>query len=67
MPELNKKVETYIINYVCDECGEGLMLPTGMAFYTSPLQYEHRCDNCGDTQKFHDKKYPLTQYRYIDE
>jgi len=64
---IKTKVETYIINYRCDNCNSVDMLPTGVAYYTSPLQYVHECTYCGEKHTFTDKKYPLTEYRYINE
>jgi len=62
MPERKKEVKTYKIEYVCDECGEGDMRPTGICLTSNPPQYPHTCTVCGHEKRFRDKKYPLTVY-----
>lgn len=53
------------MHYICDECGEGEMLPTGEINLTNPPKVEHKCNNCGQIQVFVDKKYPEVSYKEV--
>lgn len=54
MSEERRLVETFEEDYLCDECHEGQMRPTGMALLTNPPSYPHRCNNdlCQHIQYF---------------
>ena len=67
MPEQTHKVETYRIEYICDECRVGVMEQTGLMKPSIPPFVEHRCPICEATQWFRNKCYPITTYEYIDE
>jgi hypothetical protein len=46
MPIKEFEVRTVGIDYICDECLEGKMLPTGGSMLLSdPPQFAHQCDN----------------------
>jgi ribosomal protein S27AE len=47
MPETTNPVSSLLISYVCDECGQGGMVATGVTQEPWPAKYEHICDNCG--------------------
>lgn len=49
------------VKYVCDVCGEGEYLPTGIMLTSNPPQFPHECDSCGDSQTF-TEKYPTVRY-----
>jgi predicted RNA-binding Zn-ribbon protein involved in translation (DUF1610 family) len=62
MSEKQTPVQTVVVDYVCDSCGEGHMLPTGITLTSNPPQYPHKCDKCG-TQDVFLTRYP--QGRHI--
>jgi len=57
MSEVSKEAKTSMVRYICDECGDGEMLTTGMIYHTNPPQWEHRCNQCGTVKSF-PCKYP---------
>ena len=60
--EIKTPVNTRMVEYVCDECGEGKMLQEGesvLAIY--PPLYPHKCTNCGCIMNFY-VKYPYVEY-----
>jgi hypothetical protein len=56
--ETHTKVESFEIDYRCDECGEGMMRPTGRCMESYPPQYPHSCTVCKATKTFTNKRYP---------
>ena len=62
MPEIEYPVKAHEIDYTCDECGEGLMRPTGASLMTSPPYYPHVCTVCRKVENFRDTRYPYTVY-----
>jgi hypothetical protein len=58
------KLETYMIEQICDSCQEGMMKPTGTALMSNPPQYQHKCDKCGHITSFF-VSYPVMEYREI--
>jgi hypothetical protein len=50
--EIKKEVKTYKVEMCCDKCDSGKMLPTGRSFLTHPMQYQHACDKCENTEDF---------------
>ena len=66
--EVRFRTDTYIIEYLCDECYEGNMKPTGKMNLGSVNNFPHLCDNamCGHTQDF-EIKYPYTEYVKVIE
>ena len=40
------------VDYTCDSCKTGKMLPTGIALTCFPPLYQHKCDNCGEINSF---------------
>lgn len=64
MAEVKNKVQTYIINYVCDECYDGNMERDGNIVLTSnPPLFPHKCNRCGYKMNFIDT-YPKFVYEY---
>lgn len=67
MSERRHEVRTFVVDMLCDKCGEGYMRPEGnIVLTTYPLQYPHRCNRCGYTRSFI-KKYPYTDNEYYME
>ncbi len=65
MPEQEFDVKPIGIEYICDECGKGIMRPHGNFVLTSnPIQHPHKCHEWGHTDNF-TKKYPDIVYRSI--
>jgi hypothetical protein len=52
------------VNYICDECNKGRMIPTGAAYMCHPARYIHKCYDCGNIQEL-DYMYP--RQIYIDK
>lgn len=52
MPKIETPVGWVLEEYVCDACGKGKMIPTGMTLMSQPAQYPHRCDTCDAHQNF---------------
>ena len=50
MPEKSKPNSEVV--YICDGCGLGEMNHTGSGNYTCPIQFEHRCSQCGRVEHF---------------
>lgn len=66
MPEQETKVETVVIDYVCDKCESGIMERSGSAAYlTEPMQFPHKCNKCGFEQTFKEV-YPKVGYRRVN-
>lgn len=62
MPRNEVPAEAVIIDYICDACGNGHMLPSGMILLSDPPKYPHECNKCGAAQTF-GTKYPETLFR----
>jgi hypothetical protein len=52
---------TYMVEYLCDDCNRGGMVPTGQAIQSNPPRMMHVCQTCG-AKKFFDVMYPVIQY-----
>lgn len=63
MPEREKRVETFLVEYVCDECGRGEMVGTGLTKTVDPPLFEHKCNNCGFTADYRGVHYPGYRYK----
>ena len=61
MPEEEKEMRTFEVNYLCDECGEPVTF-TGVMLASNPPQYPHVCKACGWGGKFR-KHYPHTRLK----
>ena len=55
--EEKTKINSYQINYWCDDCHDGKMISTGQTLLIHPPRYMHECEKCG-TKKNFKKKYP---------
>ena len=66
--EVRFKTETYVVEYLCDECHEGHMRPTGKMNLGIVNNFPHVCDNsiCRATQNF-ESKYPYTEHVKVIE
>lgn len=65
MSEQKTEVRLVRVSYVCDECKNGTMVPTGMCLSSCPPQYPHKCTNCDATINFVNKRYPMLVYEDI--
>lgn len=53
MSERTWPARVVTVDYICDECGEGLMQRAdNMALMSSPPRYWHQCNKCGHRQTF---------------
>ena len=67
------ELRTYRVDFVCEMCGEGLMIYTrGPVLGESPIfpsglprQFPHQCSECGWEQYFH-STYPAFRYEDIE-
>jgi len=67
MPQKDFEVKTYKVHYICDECKQGELLPTGTCYPTNPPQYPHKCSNidyCNSARTFN-IQYPALKYEEI--
>lgn len=64
MSETKTKIQPFQIDYVCNECGEGRMRPTGLALLSHPPKYPHVCDKCGKERIFRES-YPKIVYEEV--
>ena len=64
MGEMEQEVKTFVVGYLCDECGRGFMENNGECLYVYPPLYPHECSHCGDKVNFK-VKYPQTITRNI--
>jgi uncharacterized protein (DUF983 family) len=53
------------VDYICDDCGAGTMVQTGMMLLSNPGQYKHRCSHCGKEVGFF-TKYPDIRYERVE-
>ena len=59
--KVSREVRVEMARQICDRCGEGEMVFTGMIFMTDPSENEHKCKRCGFVTTF-DVSYPLIEY-----
>lgn len=62
--EIKYDVKTVEIAYRCDVCKTGEMVPTGSGYWGTPVEIEHKCNNCGHEQCF-GVRYPRIDYTRI--
>jgi len=53
-----------ITHYICDHCGKGNMLPTGVKVisHIAEPRNQHQCQACGSVVGFVGKLYPIITY-----
>lgn len=67
MSEQHTYVRTVRVNYTCDKCRFGIMVPTGNAAARfNGSDYEHECSTCGHVQDF-PCRYPRIEYEEIHD
>lgn len=59
MTERQYPVRLVGVDWICDACGAGVCLPTGLILPVSPPRYQHRCSNCGAVAAL-SRTYPST-------
>lgn len=69
MSEIKQQVNTFMVNYFCDNCKKGYMIFTGKqraaAVKHNVFYLIHKCSNCGKIKEFENKKFPYQQYEVI--
>jgi hypothetical protein len=66
MPEIKREVRPVEVNYICDDCGQGMMARSGdMDPETGNI--EHRCLICDHRQAFQWREYPRIDHIGLDE
>ncbi len=65
--EIKKEVKSYRVDYICDKCKVGKMVPSGMCLTSYPAQYPHFCDDrmCGASKNFYET-YPVMKYEEVE-
>lgn len=66
MPELSRKVDVYVVEYICD-CGahmEAIAQSVAMAFPKTPTHFPHQCTKC-KKRVILDKLYPHKKYETV--
>lgn len=62
MPEQKFELKAVGVDYVCDNCGDGVMVATGsFALMSDPPQWQHSCNKCGHPRAFFEK-YPTVRF-----
>lgn len=64
MSEIVQEVHVYRIQYICDKCQEGYMIPTNVALLSNPPQYSYKCNMCNWKKTFN-TEYPRIEYQDI--
>lgn len=63
------EAKTYVVKYFCEPCsrkGGGEFIYSGRTMLTSPPQYQHVCNRCGET-KLLLKQYPTTEMELLSK
>ncbi len=61
MSEFEEESKVITVKMKCDKCGKGFMEMVGIAYPTSPMQYPHKCTNCGYKENYF-TKYPYQKF-----
>lgn len=61
MPEVKRPVKTIEVNYICDQCGHGMMEQQG-DIDPQTGDHPHACVICGHKQNFKWVTYPRILY-----
>ena len=62
--EAKKEVKTYLVKYMCDECGEEMKSCVTYNLMTDPPINIHRCKN-GHEKQFAGVVYPRIEYEEV--
>lgn len=66
MAEKTFPINVVGVDYTCDECGIGAMIPNGnISFLSDPPKFPHLCPNCGATA-YLSEKYPSVRHLRAD-
>lgn len=60
MPEVSTPAQLVVVDYACDHCEEGQMLPDNITLTSFPPQYPHVCNKCGHKAVFKER-FPTTR------
>ena len=61
-----KRADTYVYRLYCDKC-ETEMQADGGQLTSNPGRFVHKCPQCGHTESILGKRYPMIDYREIEE
>jgi hypothetical protein len=61
MPIKKKLAIAHEVNYLCDDCGKGVMRSMGICLLSNPPQYPHRCNVC-EVEKIFNRTFPRIEY-----
>jgi transcription elongation factor Elf1 len=61
MPETKTEQRVIRTDMTCNDCGNGVMRPTGVMLSSHPPQFAHACTNCG-AQHAYRVNYPAFTY-----
>lgn len=54
-------VKAYKVKKICPECGGEMIANGELVYLTSPLQYQHKCEDCG-YEDCYLEAYPCIKY-----
>ena len=63
--EKKTNVKAVKVNYLCDNCKQENMIPTGRQVYMGSSMFEHQCPHCGFRKNL-PKQYPLIDFEEIE-
>lgn len=66
MPEIKRPVKPIEVNYVCDQCGHGMMKSVAAMDPDTGI-VPHKCMICGVERDFKWVSYPKIDYIGVDE
>ena len=61
MSKFEEESKVITVKMKCDKCGKGFMESVGISYHTSPMQYQHKCTNCGYKENYF-TKYPYQKF-----
>lgn len=61
MAEREFEIRQVGVDYICDGCNTGAMLPTGVMLLCAPPKWPHKCNHCGAEATF-SVKYPSVRF-----
>ena len=66
MAERKSQCRVIYVDYVCDKCNTGLMVPSSMELSTWPPLYPSECNNCSHSAALY-RRYPDVRFENTGE
>ena len=64
MTERTYELRAVGVDYLCDACGDGVTVATGLMLPTDPPKWPHQCNKCGHTANL-EQKYPTVRFERV--